>query len=86
MCRNTINLLYNPGHVTRWCLEVVLVVFASDVTPQKSMSELAWEKDYKPLPLPSQNTILSGIVIQRALQKKMEFYQRKHFIRDGEIV
>ncbi len=23
MCRNSINILYNPGHVTLWCLEVV---------------------------------------------------------------
>ncbi len=28
MCRNFINFLYNPGHVTLWCLEVVLVVYA----------------------------------------------------------
>ncbi len=29
MCRNSNNFLYNPGHVTLWCLEVVLVVYAS---------------------------------------------------------
>ncbi len=28
MCRNAINFLYNPGRVTLWCLEVVLVVYA----------------------------------------------------------
>ncbi len=28
MPTNTINFLYNPGHVTLWCLEVVLVVYA----------------------------------------------------------
>ncbi len=28
MRRNVINFLYNPGHVTLWCLEVVPVVYA----------------------------------------------------------
>ncbi len=28
MCRNSINFLDNPGHVTLWWLEVVLVVYA----------------------------------------------------------
>ncbi len=33
---------YIPGHVTLWCLEVVLVVCASDIVPQKNMNELTW--------------------------------------------
>ncbi len=28
MRRNAINFLHNPGHMTLWCLEVVLVVYA----------------------------------------------------------
>ncbi len=28
MCRNSINFLYNPGHVTLWYLEVVSVIYA----------------------------------------------------------
>ncbi len=28
MCRDPINFLYNPGHMTLWCLEVVPVVYA----------------------------------------------------------
>ncbi len=28
MGRNAINFLYNPSHMTLWCLEVVLVVYA----------------------------------------------------------
>ncbi len=28
MRRHSINFLYNPGHMTIWCLEVVLVVYA----------------------------------------------------------
>ncbi len=41
MHRNAINVLNIPGHVTLWCLEVVPVVYASNVIPQKNMSELA---------------------------------------------
>ncbi len=34
MHRNAINFLYNPGHMTFWCLEVVQVVYAR-VIPMK---------------------------------------------------
>ncbi len=40
-CRNAINVLHIPGHMILWCLEVVLVAYASDVVPWKNMSELA---------------------------------------------
>ncbi len=43
MCRNAINLLYIPGHVTRWCLEAIPVVFASDVIPWNNTNKLAWD-------------------------------------------
>ncbi len=36
ICRNAINVLYIPGHVTLWCLEVVPMVYASDVVPRKN--------------------------------------------------
>ncbi len=31
--RNSINFLYNPGHVTLCCLEVVPVVYARVISP-----------------------------------------------------
>ncbi len=37
---NAINFLYVPGHITLWCLELIPVVYASDVIPQTNMSEL----------------------------------------------
>ncbi len=43
MDRNTINVFYIWGHVI-WYLEVVPVVYASDVAPLKNMSELSWHQ------------------------------------------
>ncbi len=36
------HFLYYPGHVTLWCLQIVLVVYGSDAVPRKNMSELVW--------------------------------------------
>ncbi len=41
MCRNSTNLLYNPGHMTIWCLEVVLVVYARVVIFYAIMCKLS---------------------------------------------
>ncbi len=40
--RNSINFLYNPGHVTLWCLEVVPV----ENVREGSMQEHDWARAY----------------------------------------
>ncbi len=37
---NAINFLYNPGHLTHWCLEVVPVVYAWVVTTIANVNEI----------------------------------------------
>ncbi len=40
MCRNAINILYIPGHMTLWQMEVIPVVYTSDVVSWKNANML----------------------------------------------
>ncbi len=42
MRRNAINVRYNPGHVTLWCIEVVPVVYAKVALSCSSIASWAW--------------------------------------------
>ncbi len=78
MRRNTSNFLYSPGHVTLWCLKVVLVAYASLArSSTRKISCLKWRNIHVQLTTWYGSANHSELRTQNSFYSTLSFYKQK---------